>query len=871
MRAFVRIVFCIVFSFLYTLEGYTQTAAINIEVKNATLKEIINQIEQKSNYFFVFNETLNMQQQKDVSIHNQSIPEALKQVLGGTGISWQIVDSHIILSKSKMIRISGYVTDANSKETLIGATIRDNRAKVYSTTNSYGYYSMQVMPDSIQMQVSCLGFKLSSKKFYTQNDTVVNFGLHESISELQSVTIYDLKHLSRVGNTIELSGSEIKSTASTFGENDILKALQSMPGISSGFEGSSGMYVRGGNSDQNLILIDGAPIYNTGHMWNLFSVLNGDAVKKVTLYKNNFPARFGGRLSSVLDVRFKDGNMKQFHANATVGLYTARLNVEGPIIKEKASYSVSIRRSYIDPLLRIIQKSTPDVTIMYMYDINVKINHKFSDRSRLYLSYYSGRDKQNEKDRLDGYLGDGKKSTTNTKNDYSWGNNILSLRWNYLFNNRLFLNISSAYNKYSNSNSSQIDQMHGDLRQDYNIFRESGINDWQSAIDFDFQLNNNHYLRFGAGFISHQFNPETHGYRVGNSDESKENWDSKYFLHEKTNGTEMSLYAEDEFAVTEKLKANLGLHLSIFNVRGKTYTGLQPRASVSYQLLLDLVANASYSRMNQYVNLLSNNTFNDPTDLWVPITKNLKPMSSDQFTAGLFFDKKNGYNFSIESFYKKMNNIVDYKDGLAWKDVFTTWEENVEAGKGEVYGLELLAKKNQGRFTGSVSYTLSWNNRRFPTINKGQQFSAKSDSRHNFNITTTYKLNDKIDFSASWIYSTGVRATLPLERYQVLDSSGNGYNSDVLFNYNSNYYYYNSINYAGKRNNYKMSDIHHLDIEMKYQRSARKIWTFGVCNLYNRVNPYMARVGANDLGKPIVIEEALFGIMPSVSFTYKFR
>lgn len=875
MRAFIRIVFFIVFSFLYTLEAYAQTATFNIEMKDATLKNIIHQIEQKSNYSFVFNENLNMQQQKDISIHNQSIHEALKQVFRGTGISWQIADSHIILSKSKMITISGYVVDANSKETLIGATISDNRAKVYSTTNSYGYYSMQVIPDSIQMQVSYLGFRPSSKKFYTLNDTIVNFGLYESVSELQSVTIYDAKPLSRIGNTIELSGSEIRSTASTFGENDILKALQSMPGISSGFEGSSGMYVRGGNSDQNLILIDGVPIYNTGHMWNLFSVLNGDAVKKVTLYKNNFPARFGGRLSSVLDVRFKDGDMKQFHANATVGLYTARLNVEGPIIKEKTSYSISIRRSYIDSFLRILQKSSPDVTVMYMYDINAKINHKFSDKSRLYLSYYSGRDKQNKKDVSNGYIidGDDKKNTTNTKNNYSWGNDILSLRWNYVFNNRLFMNVSSAYNKYNNRNSSQIDQMHGDLRQDYNIFRESGIKDWQSAIDFDFQLNNNHYLRFGAGFISHQFNPETHGYRVKNSDSNDESWDSKYFLHEKTNGTEMSLYAEDEFAVTEKLKANLGLHLSIFNVQGKTYRGFQPRVSVSYQLLPDLVANASYSRMNQYVNLLSNNTFSDPTDLWVPITKNLKPMSSDQFTVGLFFDKKNGYNFSIEGFYKKMNNIVDYKDGLAWKDVFTTWEENVEAGKGEVYGLELLAKKNQGRFTGLIGYTLSWNNRRFPTINKGQQFSAKYDSRHNFNITTTYKLNDKINFSASWVYSTGVRATLPLEQYQVLDLPGNGYNSGGLFNDNSNYYYYyyNSINYAGKRNNYKMSDIHHLDIEMKYQRSARKIWTFGVYNLYNRMNPYTARVGGNDMGKPVVIEKSLFGIMPSVSFTYKFR
>lgn len=865
MYAFPRVFFLFMFSFLYTLGVYAQTS-ISIEMRNATLKEIINQLERESNYSFVFNENLNMQQQKDISIHKQSMPETLKQVFGGTDISWQIVDSHIILSKAKMITISGYITDKDSKETLIGATIIDKKSRTNTTTNSYGYYSIQVMPDSVQIQVSYIGYKPSIKNFYALRDTSVNIGLKEFISELQSVTIYNTKPLSRVGNTIELSDSEIRSTAATFGENDIIKALQSMPGISSGIEGSSGMYVRGGSPDQNLILLDGTPIYNIGHMWNLFSVLNGDAVKKATLYKNNFPARFGGRLSSVLDIRFKDGDMQQFHANATIGLYTAHLNVEGPIFKNKTSYNISVRRSYVDSFLRILQKSGSDIEVVYMYDINAKINHKFSDRSRLFLSYYSGRDKQNNKEKYNIYNQNEVKGGSNLKNNYSWGNDILSLRWNYLFNNRLFMNTSVAYNRYNYRYSSQKSQEYEELKQGYDIFRRSGIKDWQWSTDFDFQLNNNHYLRFGTNLILHQFNPETYGYKLKNSNESNENWNSRYFLREKINGTEMSLYGEDEFSITEKLKANFGLHFSIFNVQGKTYTGLQPRASISYQLLPDLVVNASYSRMNQYVNLLSNNTVNDPTDLWVPVTKNFKPMSSDQFAVGLFFDKKNGYNFSLEGFYKKMNNILEYKDGLAWKDVFTSWEENVEAGKGEVYGFEFLASKKQGRFTGWVGYTLSWNNRHFPTINQGHKFPAKYDSRHNLNITTNYKLSNKIDISASWVYSTGTRATLSLEQYQLLPELDNIY----YFNY-YNSYDVGTINYLGKRNNYKMSDTHHLDIEMKYQRSARKIWTFGVYNVYNQVNPYTARVGLNDFGKPVVIEKAMFGIMPSLSFTYKFR
>lgn len=870
MQVFTRIILLVVVSFLYTLGAYTQTTPISINIKDATLKEITNQIEQKSNYSFVFNENLNMQQKKDISIHNKSMSEALKRVFGGTGISWQIVDDHIVLSKAKLITISGYITDANSKETLIGATVSDKSSRANSSTNSYGYYSIQVMPDSVQMQVSYIGYKPSTKIFYALSDTTVNLGLNESISELQSVTIYNVKPLSRVGNTIELSGSEIKSSAATFGENDILKTLQTMPGISSGVEGSSGMHVRGGSPDQNLILLDGTPIYNTGHMWNLFSVLNGDAVKKATLYKNNFPARFGGRLSSVLDIRFKDGDMQRFHANATIGLYTARVNVEGPIFKNKTSYNISVRRSYIDTYLRIKRKSSPTTEIIYMYDINAKINHRFSDRNRLYLSYYSGRDKQNNKDEYELYQENNKISNTSTSYNYSWGNDILSLRWNYIFNNRLFMNASVAYNKYNYKYSSRSNQIYEELKQGYYLVKRSGIKDWQSSFDFDYQLNNNHYLRFGTGFILHQFNPETHGYRLNDSGESNKNWNSRYFLHEKMNGTEMSFYGEDEFSITEKLKANIGLHLSMFSVQGKTYTRLQPRASVSYQLLPDLVVNASYSRMNQYVNLLSNNTVNDPTDLWVPITKNLKPMPSDQFAAGLFFDKKNGYNFSIEGFYKKLNNILEYKDGTAWKDIFTSWSENIEAGKGEVYGLEFLARKNKGRFTGWLGYTLSWNNRRFPTINKGRQFPAKYDSRHNVNITTNYKLSNKVNISASWVYSTGTRATLPLEQYQILPQINNVAYQRSLSYYNG-LYHSNSIYYIGERNNYKMSDTHHLDLEMRYQRSACKIWTFGVYNVYNHANPYAARVGSNDSGKPVVIEKTLFGIMPSVSFTYKFR
>lgn len=853
MLQFIKIFFLTLFC-LCSLQGYGQT--IHLKMKEASLKEIANQIEQKSNYTFVFNESLDMKQRKTISIIDKSIAESLDQIFRGTGIDWQIMDTHIILSKANKITISGYVTESGSSETLIGSTITDKQTNINSMSNSYGYYSIEVLPDSVYLQASYIGFIPTTKRFYAKKDTLINFRLQESNTELENVIIYNTESLATAGSTINLSTSEIKSTPATFGETDILRSLQSMPGISSGVEGSTGISVRGGSPDQSLILIDGTPAYNTGHMLNLFSIINGDAVKKVTLYKSYFPARFGGRLASVLDLRLKDGDMKHFRASATIGLYTAHLNVEGPIIKNKTSFNFSARRSYIDSFLRIAARTQDnDVSILYMYDINAKINHKFSDSSRLYLSYYSGRDKQNNKSEYD-----------NTpllfqlsEEDYSWGNDILSLRWNYVFNSKLFLNASVAYNRYHyNYNSQTINEYENNLKKE-EMFRKSGIKDIQSGVDFEYQLNNKHYVRFGGSLIFHQFNPEEYEYRVNQSNIINQNQSLYYFLNQQINGKEASLYIEDEYAISQKLKANYGVHLSLFNVQDKTYLNLQPRVAIGYQLSQKLRINASYSKMSQSINLLSTNVITQPTDIWVPITKDLKPMLSQQIATGLFFEPKNTYSFSIEGFYKKMNNVLDYKDGIAWKDVFTTWDENIEAGKGWAYGIELLAQKKEGRLTGWIGYTLSWNNRRFPTINKGEKFAAKYDSRHNVNITATYRLSKKIDFSASWMYATGIRSTLPVEEYQALPVIGENYYG----------WYESSINYVDKRNNYKLSDNHHLDIEMKYNYSSKKLWTFGIYNVYNRFNPYTVNI--NDSRSSIVTEKALFGIMPSISYTYKFR
>lgn len=866
MHISVKITLLFSIIWLYIFPAYAQKNAITLEMKNSTLKEIAKQIEEMCNYTFVFNENLNMEQRKNISISQLSIVESLKHIFRNSGISWQIVDKHIILSKAKKITISGYVADQASMETLIGATINDKKSQAGSFTNSYGYYSIQVEPDTILLQASYIGFKPLFKNILVQNDTIINFRLHEMSAILQDVMVYNTKSFSPSSGSIELTGSAINSRLATFCESDVLKQLQTIPGVRAGVEGSAGIYVRGGSPDQNLILIDGVPIYNTGHKSGIFSIFNGDAVKKVSLHKGSFPARFSGRLSSVIDIRFKDGDMQQFHGDITAGLFATRLNAEGPIIKGKTSFSFSARRSYIEDFIRII--SNESGSSFYMYDLNAKINHKFSDRSRLYFSYYSGRDQLNTKSELTAYTGNEETSSSNTKYNYGWGNDITSLRWNYLFSPQLFMNTTVAYNRYKYNSESQNNEKYDKQQQHTVSFQKSGIKDWQFSSDLEYQPNNDHYIRFGGGLIFHHFSPEIHGYQEKLGIGNNQDWELNYFLYDIIKGNEMSLYIEDEFPITRKLKSNLGLHLSLFNVQSKSYLALQPRLSFGYELSSKAALKVSYTKMNQYVNLLSSNTISQPTDLWVPITKNLKPMSSHQFTGGLFLDTKAGYNFSVEGFYKKMNNILEYKDGVAWKDAFTSWEENVEAGKGRAYGVELFAQKTKGRFTGWMGYTLSWNKRLFKTINKGRTFLDKYDSRHNFNITGTFKCNNKINVSASWMYATGNRMTLPLEEYQPLAKSNSRFYWDGGY---STWYENSSIKYINERNNYKMSDIHHLDIEMKYSYSPRKIWALSIYNVYGQFNPYTARANSDGYGNNIITETSLMGIVPSISYTYKFK
>ena len=491
---------------------------------------------------------------------------------------------------------------------------------------------------------------------------------------------------------------QIKNTPSILGEADVMKAIQLMPGVQAGVDGSAGLYIRGGSPDQNLILLDGTPVYNVDHMFGFFSVFTPEAIKKVTLFKSSFPARFGGRLSSVIDVRTNDGDMKKYHGTLSIGLLTSKINLEGPIVKDKTSFNISARRSYADLIAKPFMPDDEKYSY-YFYDINAKINHKFSDRSRLYLSAYNGKD----------HFAADYDSNTDYKDGskMNWGNTIISARWNYIFNNRLFSNTTVSYNNYLfdiNAYTSNQYALGNDetFTNRYSSDYRSGINDWNYQIDFDYNPSPVHHVKFGAGYIYHRFRPEVMTSKISDRTDDQTYRDTTY--HNMNNSRiyahEVSAYAEDNLKISSRLRLNLGLHFSLFHVQKQSYFSLQPRISARYQLTDDITLKASYTKMSQYVHLLSSMPIAMPTDLWVPVTKEIKPMQSHQYSLGGYYTGIKGWEFSVEGYYKDMRNVLEYKDGVSFFGSSTGWENKVEMGKGRSVGIELMAQKTLGKTTG---------------------------------------------------------------------------------------------------------------------------------------------------------------------------
>ncbi len=775
--------------------------------------------------------------------------------------------------------VSGTVTDKKTGETLIGATVMDLASGKGTVTNAYGRYTLTLKSAGADLKVSYIGYQPQNHHVDLKGDVKLNIELEPAV-ELQEVTITaDRMSSPKVSqmSAIEVPVEQIKLVPVMFGEADVLKAIQLLPGVQSGTEGTSGIYVRGGGPDENLFLLDGIPLYNVNHLGGFFSAFNSDALKNVTLYKGSFPAHFTGRISSVLDITTNNGNDKEWHGSGSIGLLAAKVSVEGPIIKEKTTVSLSVRRTYGDALIQpTLMLAATQVDGMkrlnagyYFYDLNAKVTHRFSDRSRLYGTFYMGDDKVYLRTKI-GESGDDSFSEW-LKLGYNWGNLATAVRWNYELTPKLFMNLSGSYTRYRNDLDlgSEMELHYGyhnslTETQEIDMSYNSGIHDLTARADFDYTPTPEHSIKFGGVFTHHIFTPEVMGAKVAYSDADTAVSQDTTFGESKVRAQEISLYVEDDWSITEALKVNAGVALSGFAVQGTFYPSVQPRVSGRFMVTDDISVKAGYSYMTQYLHLLSSSNISLPTDLWVPVTARIAPMNSHQVAMGVFYSWKSLVDFSVEGYYKSMDNLMEYKPGSSFFGTSANWEDKVCLGRGWAYGVEFLAQKSVGKITGWLGYTWSRTWRQFDELNGGERFPAKYDRIHDVSLTLQYRPNDRFDCGLTWVYSTGNTATLAFHRMET--------NAEVY-----SYYAVNSVDFVEQRNNYRLPAYHRMDVSFNFHRKfthGSRTINISVYNAYNRQNPFVIYPSTQYLNvgsyKTVLMQRSLFPLLPSIAYTYKF-
>ncbi|MCL1849958.1 MAG: TonB-dependent receptor, partial [Bacteroidetes bacterium] len=702
--------------------------------------------------------------------------------------------------------LSGYVYEKGSMESLPGVTIYLPDYDIIAFSNGYGFYSITYpAADFVTVLYSYMGFSIDTVVMASVPQLSFNKVMNKTIT-LQTVQISAEKKSMETPqmSTHTISSLEVKSVPMLFGEKDLFKTLTLLPGVSSGTEGTSGIFVRGGSPDQNLIILDEAPLYNASHLLGFFSIFNGAAVKSADLIKGGFPARYGGRLSSIIDVKMKEGNKESYHGEGGVGLISGHFMAEGPIVKNKSSFMVSGRRTWFDVLSRPIMAMFEDGFTMgyYFYDLNAKLNYDFGDKDKLYVSGYFGRDKFS--------------MIQKEKNDFKyeaglfWQNGLATVRWNHLFFNKLFSNLSFIFSDYKLKIYQKLTEYSDYSQSSFAYDFASGIRDYSLKYDLTYIPNSLNTILMGTVVTYHEARPNAVQLKA---DAVRANKTSLL------SGLEYVLYIEDEINIKNKLRINPGFRLNFFSVPQKTYICPEPRLNISYNFRKDLVMKASYAMMNQYMLLLSPSTVGLPSDIWVPVTKNIRPQRSQQVALGLVYEpKKPRMTFSIEGYYKKTDHIIAYlpgasfmselSDGLSGsfeKDQNLDWESKITSGKGWAYGVELMARKSVGKVTGWIAYTLSWAQQQFNELNYGEKFWARYDRRHDVSVVLMYSPKKNINLSLTWVYATGNALTLPDEHYEIfgIDALLGKYNSMMFQEYAT----YWSCDYAenfGAKNSFRM-------------------------------------------------------------------
>lgn len=840
------------------LKAQTVQPSISIRLSDVTLEEAIREIEKVSGVYMSYDPSLLRSPRKvKYTANGKPLEEILRSVLTPYGLSYKIIGEQVVIQKPKVIKkynISGTIKDNASGETLIGAVITVKELPgIGTTTNAYGFFSLPLSEGGYTLRITYIGYHPLEQEVSLTDNKVVTFSMQPATTQLKEAVVEESKskHVSgtQVG-TNHMTAREIRQIPVIFGESDVIKALQLLPGVKSAAEGSAGFYVRGGNADENLVLLDEATVYNPTHLLGFFSVFNTDALKDVTLHKGSMPAEYGGRLSSVLDIKMKDGNARLYEINGGIGLIASRLSVEGPIVKDKGSFMVSGRRTYADLFLKLSSDANTRKTKLFFYDLNAKAHYSIGKRDKLFVSGYYGRD-------VFDFQGSG---------GIDWGNGTASLRWNHIYNNKMFSNTTFIFSDFNFQFFVRSES------QKFSVV--SGVRDYRIKHDMHFYPSERHNIKAGFSSSVQQFIPGLFKGDFGiEIPDSIINFEKRY-------AWENAVYAQDEVLLWNTLRISYGVRLVAFSILGpgtyrtfdkegkptssqfytsgkfvKTYWNAEPRIAASIVVNPSHSFKVAYNRSVQNIHQLSNSTGSMPMDAWMPSTKYVKQATCEHVSLGYFASFwKDRLELSVEGYYKHMFNLIDYRSNT---QIFLQGitEDAIVLGVGRAYGAEFLLRKRTGRVTGWVGYTYSRTERKFEQINNNNWFPAKQDRTHEVSVVLNFRISQRWSVGANFVYYTGNAITFPTSKYEI--------NGDTYF-------------YYSERNGFRMPDYHRLDLSVSYERTFAEKFTHGftlsIYNVYSRRNPYFLAVnteGSGTTAKTKVKQFSLFPIIPSVTYNFK--
>lgn len=850
---------------------------ITVNYTGTFLPEVLADLQKRYGMEFTYtNNEAMLNQRVTVAITGETVRDVFDKIFKPLHISYYEVQNTIVIKADKikagkgkagtqLVTLSGFVREKGTLETLPGASVYIPELQYGTVSNNYGFYSLTVPAGEYKIEYSFVGFQKVPENL-SLNQSLKHDVFLQQADMLQEVVLSANKKLAvsldtRM-STVDITMASVKRLPSLAGEKDVFKVLQMYPGVQRGVEGTSGFYVRGGTADQNMVILDDAPVYNASHAFGFFSIFNGDAIKSAELIKGGFPARYGERLSSVLVMNMKDGNKEQLSGEVGIGLISSRFTFEGPIQKGKSSFLVSGRRTYGDLLVQpFLPKGVHSG--YYFYDLNAKINTEINKNNHLYLSAYLGRDKLYNNE-----------NNFNSRNNFGWGNQTVTARWNHVFSSKTFGNASLIYSNYrlKTSYSQKLGSEESSSRY------ISQIRDIGFKYDADYHINNRHTLRVGIRTVVHHFNPNiikntgTQDYENSSSGESLNSWEN-------------NAYAEDTWRLHIRVSINAGVRASCFSTQGTNYTNAEPRISTRVLLSNTLAIKASYTQMNQYLNLLSNTNVGLPTDLWVPSTKNIAPQRSGQFALGFAKDiNEEKYAVTVEGYYKKMRNLISYKEGASFINIdigetavapkASAWEDNITTGKGKSYGAEMLFEKKKGKLTGWAGYTLSWTTFQFNEINGGEPFRPRHDRRHNFNVVGMYDISDHIKFSFNWLYLSRSPITIMKSNYNINVAGPLG----GSFDFSGSSSQVSDMTEYSKKGAFLTDAYHKLDIGIQFIKQKKhgiRTWDLSVYNAYAKFNPFYygyERTLSED-GTTIDTRLKKYSyapFIPSITYSYKF-